>query len=87
MRRKLLYLPICDHCGREIPTDRMRHWARFCSDGCRAQAEMNRRRCNRARPATRMCEHCGEWFRPCRKHGRFCSGRCKGAAQGVRAGK
>jgi len=85
-------IAVCAWCDRGFQVRRAS--GRFCSGACRQAAYRDRQSRQRApreaaaapEPVTlRQCARCGEWFRPLRATGLWCSGACRQAAYRGRA--
>jgi len=78
-------VPCCE-CGDLVLLDMFdKRFGQYCSDQCRderyrrEQAESKRRQRAELR-GERCCDHCGETYEPKRKGSKFCSTRCRVAA-------
>ncbi len=81
----------CRMCGEDMLTTAFSYFASLptiCSDDCRRARNNERRRESRRirhpEEQEQACAHCGQTFRIKRRGMRFCSGRCRVAAQRVK---
>ena len=71
----------CAYCGREFYQEKYKGAAdKYCSERCRNDAYMERRRVRSELARQKVCEVCGTLFDASRADSKYCSPACKQAA-------
>ena len=86
-RIKADFLGKCEHCGCQCLVSSFSGPSPYCSKSCSRAAHRALRPKPKVDHKNIRCGHCGHWFMPTRSTAKFCSAKCRVAANRTKAAK